>query len=108
MQKRCGNTATTCWPVWQSHRGPILTVANWSGQWPGLVGMLNLNGCSAKAGVEFSTLWSKDFNDEFFRKGLRQWLKKHTIHHDLSHVHDFDLASLPAEEAASARRWPDN
>ena len=27
-----------------SHRGPILTVANWSGQWPGLVGMLNLNG----------------------------------------------------------------
>jgi hypothetical protein len=27
-----------------SHRGPILTVANWSGEWPGLVGMLNLNG----------------------------------------------------------------
>ena len=26
-----------------SHRGPILTVANWSGEWPGLVGMLNLN-----------------------------------------------------------------
>jgi len=21
----------------ESHRGPILTVANWSGQWPGLV-----------------------------------------------------------------------
>ena len=27
-----------------THRGPILTVANWSGTWPGLVGMLNLNG----------------------------------------------------------------
>jgi hypothetical protein len=27
----------------QRHRGPILTVANWSGEWPGLVGMLNLN-----------------------------------------------------------------
>jgi len=27
-----------------THKGPILTVANWSGQWPGLVGMLNLNG----------------------------------------------------------------
>src|SRR5947207_14727040 len=26
-----------------THRGPILTLANWSGQWPGLVGMLNLN-----------------------------------------------------------------
>ena len=26
-----------------SHQGPILTLANWSGTWPGLVGMLNLN-----------------------------------------------------------------
>ncbi|MBC7870730.1 MAG: fucose isomerase, partial [Chitinophagaceae bacterium] len=34
-----------------AHRGPILTVANWSGQWPGLVGMLNLNGSLTKAGV---------------------------------------------------------
>ncbi len=82
----------------ESHRGPILTVANWSGQWPGLVGMLNLNGSLAKAGVEFSTLWSKDFTDEFFRKSLRQWLTTHTIHHDLSHVRDIDFASLPAEE----------
>src|SRR5947199_8226542 len=24
----------------RNHRGPILTLANWSGQWPGLVGML--------------------------------------------------------------------
>ncbi|HLP25574.1 MAG TPA: fucose isomerase, partial [Acidobacteriota bacterium] len=40
-----------------SHRGPILTVANWSGTWPGLVGMLNLNGSLTKAGVKYSTLW---------------------------------------------------
>jgi len=39
-----------------THRGPILTVANWSGQWPGLVGMLNLNGSLTKAGVAYSTL----------------------------------------------------
>lgn len=82
----------------QSHRGPILTVANWSGQWPGLVGMLNLNGSLYKSGVNFSTIWSKDFTDEFFRNGLRQWLKSHKITHDLSHVHDLNLASLPAEE----------
>src|SRR5690606_7942117 len=25
----------------RDHRGPILTVANWNGQWPGLVGLLN-------------------------------------------------------------------
>lgn len=82
----------------KSHRGPILTVANWSGQWPGLVGMLNLNGSLAKAGVKFSTLWSKDFTDEFFRNSLRQWLTTHTISHDLSHVHNLDLAALPADE----------
>ena len=34
-----------------AHRGPILTAANWSGTWPGLVGMLNLNGSLTKAGV---------------------------------------------------------
>jgi hypothetical protein len=81
-----------------SHRGPILTVANWSGQWPGLVGMLNLNGSLVKAGREFSTIWSKDFEDEFFKKGLRQWIQEGKIDHDLSHVHPLDLASLPAEE----------
>ncbi len=82
----------------QHHRGPILTVANWSGQWPGLVGMLNLNGCLHKGGVAFSTLWSKDFKDEFFRRGLRQWLKDHTIKQDFSHVHDLDLSALPRAE----------
>ena len=82
----------------EHHRGPILTVANWSGQWPGLVGMLNLNGCLHKGGVTFSTLWSKDFTDEFFRRGLQQWLKEHVIQHDLSHVHELDLSALPAAE----------
>ena len=82
----------------EHHRGPILTVANWSGQWPGLVGMLNLNGCLHKGGVTFSTLWSKDFTDEFFRRGLQQWLKEHVIQHDLSHVHELVLSALPAAE----------
>ena len=44
-----------------SHEGPILTVANWSGQWPGLVGMLNLNASLTKAGKRYSTLWAEDF-----------------------------------------------
>ncbi|HWT63857.1 MAG TPA: fucose isomerase, partial [Ochrobactrum sp.] len=37
-----------------AHRGPILTVANWSGTYPGLVGLLNLNGSLTKAGVEYA------------------------------------------------------
>jgi hypothetical protein len=81
-----------------AHRGPILTIANWSGQWPGLVGMLNLNGCLHKAGVKFSTLWSKDFDDAFFLNGLRQWIREGRIDHDRSQVRDLDLAKLPATE----------
>ncbi len=69
-----------------SHRGPILTVANWSGAWPGLVGMLNLNGSLTKAGVESSTLWSEDFTDDWFKKHLRRWLEKGRIRHKTDHV----------------------
>jgi hypothetical protein len=81
----------------RSHRGPILTMANWSGEWPGLVGMLNLNACLHKAGVPFSTLWSKDFTDDAFRAGIRQWMKEKTVTQDASHVRDLDSFSLPAE-----------
>jgi len=82
-----------------THRGPILTVANWSGQWPGLVGMLNLNGSLTKAGVKYSTLWSEDFTDTFFRSKLRQWLKSGTVTHDLSHVRSLDKVRISGRAA---------
>jgi hypothetical protein len=78
-----------------THRGPILTVANWSGQWPGLVGMLNLNGSLTKAGVRYATLWSEDFNDDFFRRGLREWLGTGRVIHDTSHVRRLDEVTVP-------------
>ncbi len=87
-----------------SHRAPILTVANWSGQWPGLVGMLNLNGSLTKANVKFSTLWSGDFTDEFFLSGLRQWLKHGFIEHDQSHVRPASLLKLPDAALDLGRR----
>ncbi|MGA8149608.1 MAG: fucose isomerase [Terriglobales bacterium] len=70
-----------------THRGPILTIANWSGKWPGLVGMLNLNACMAKAGVRYCTLWSTEFKDDYFLNGLRRWLNGQPVVHDSSHVH---------------------
>ncbi len=96
-----------CEAVWQyshhvlpglvGHKGPILTVANWSGQWPGLVGMLNLNGCLTKAGVSYSTLWSEDFRDAAFLGGLRTWLSGKPVEHDLSHARSLEAFALPAE-----------
>lgn len=86
-----------------THRGPILTVANWSGQWPGLVGLLNLNASLTKAGVRYSSLWSEDFQDTFFRNGLREWLQTGAIAHDQSHVREVALLKLPDGEARVGR-----
>jgi len=80
-----------------SHRGPILTAANWSGEWPGLVGLLNLNGSLTKAGVNYSTLWSEDFSDDFFLGGLRRWLNGQPVVHDTSHVRSLSNLKLPPE-----------
>ncbi|KAB2902661.1 MAG: fucose isomerase [Anaerolineae bacterium] len=82
----------------RDHRGPILTIANWSGQWPGLVGLLNLNGSLTKMGVQYSTIWSEDFADAFFLNGIRQWIKEGRITHNTAHVRDIDPGSLPADE----------
>src|SRR3982750_4127214 len=74
-----------------THQGPILTVANWSGTWPGLVGMLNLNGSLTKAGVKYSTIWSQDFTDEYFVSRLREWLSTGACSHDVKHAVPFDI-----------------
>ncbi|MFZ1938745.1 MAG: fucose isomerase [Terracidiphilus sp.] len=98
--------ATAAWqyshhvlPGLRSHRGPILTAANWSGQWPGLVGLLNLNGSLIKAGKPFSSIWSKDFTDAHFQNALDEWLRDGKITHDLSHVHTLDRSRISAPSA---------
>jgi hypothetical protein len=75
-------------PGLRAHEGPILLVANWSGEFPGLVGLLNLTASLTKADVRHSVLWSEDFTDVWARQGLREWLETGTITHDTSHVHD--------------------
>ena len=103
--------ATAAWqythhvlPGMRFHKGPILTVANWSGQWPGLVGLLNLNGSLVKAAVPFSTLWSQTFDDAFFLNALKQWIETGMIEHNLSHIRDLDLASLPVHAQVLGRK----
>jgi hypothetical protein len=87
----------------RSHRGPILVVANWSGQFPGLVGLLNLTGSLTKAGIAHSALWSEDFTDEWARDGLRTWLETGELTHDVSHVRDLpDVGSGPEVELGRA------
>jgi len=87
-----------------SHQAPILTVANWSGTWPGLVGMLNLNGSLTKAGVKYSTLWSEDFSDEYFLGKLRDWLKTGSAKHETAHVKPLAKAKVPPKARALAKK----
>jgi hypothetical protein len=88
-----------------THRGPILTLANWSGTWPGLVGLLNLNASMTKARIPHSSLWSEDFTDPFFRNGLRQWLGHGSVTHDQSHVRDFARVKLPSRDRQLGERF---
>ena len=91
----------------RDHKGPILTLANWSGQWPGLVGMLNLNASLTKMGVGYSTIWSLNFDDEFFLKSIREWLKDGKITHDISHVRPLELLKLPEDEVKLGKALAD-
>lgn len=87
-----------------THRGPILTVANWSGQWPGLVGLLNLNGSLTKAGTKYSSLWSETFRDDAFRSKLKTWLDSGSITHDTSHVRALNVAGCDAQAQTVGRQ----
>ncbi len=81
-----------------THKGPILTIANWSGQWPGLVGLLNLNGSLTKAGVQYSTIWSENFDDDYFVNAIKEWVSTATITHNASHVKAFDINKYDASD----------
>lgn len=87
----------------RTHIGPILTVANFAPDWPGLVGLLNLNASLTKMGKEYSTIWSVDFTDEWFRTGLKEWTETGHITHDASHVRPLPaLPDSPEKELGEA------
>lgn len=85
------------------HRGSILTLANWSGTWPGLVGVLNLNASMTKQGIRYSCLWGEDFASQSFLTKLEEWLKTGIITHDTSHVRPFCLEQVHGAEAELAK-----
>ena len=83
----------------RTHEGPILTVANFSGEWPGLVGLLGLNAGLTKMGKPYSSTWSVDFTDAWFVDGIREWTETGTITHDASHVRPLPALPNSAEKA---------
>src|SRR5690606_31997471 len=74
-------------------------------QFPGLVGALNLTGSLTKANVEYSFLWSEDFTDEFFKKGLKEWLNTGKVSQDESHVVSLAETKIPAKDEEKGRAF---
>ena len=83
----------------RTHRGPILTAANFAGDRPGLVGMLNLNACLTKMGKRYSSVWSVDFTDQWARDSIASWVATGEIQQDSSHVRDLKLTRDSAERS---------
>ncbi len=82
----------------RTHKGPILTVANFAGDWPGLVGLLGLNAGLTKMDTPYSTLWTVDGTDQWFKDGIQSWITTGTIPHDASHVRDLPPLGDSAEK----------
>jgi len=86
----------------RTHRGPVLTVANFAGDWPGLVGLLGLNAGMTKMGRDYSTVWTVDGSDAWFQDAIASWLTTWRIEHDASHVRALDLGASPERELGEA------
>jgi len=86
-------------PGLRTHEGPILTVANFLPDWPGLVGLLGLNGGLTKMGKDYSTIWTVDGTDEWFQQGIATWLEHGVVPQDVSHVRPLPALSDTPETA---------
>lgn len=87
----------------RTHEGPILTVANFAGDWPGLVGLLGLNAGLTKMDKPYSSIWSVDFTDDWFTAGIKEWTETGSITHDASHVRPLpELPDSPEKQLGEA------
>jgi L-fucose isomerase-like protein len=69
---------------------PLLLASNFSGQWPGLVGLLNTGACLELLDRPHSRLWSDapDWTrDDAFMQRLEQWTRGGRISWDESEIH---------------------
>jgi hypothetical protein len=80
--------------------GKLLTVANYSGTWPGLVGQANLNASlvsrGLRIGTDFSTTWSESFSDPVFQARMREFFDTGAIKLDTSHIQGYESVAANA------------
>jgi L-fucose isomerase-like protein len=84
---------------------PLLLASNFSGQWPGLVGLLNTGACLESVGRAFSRAWtsSPDYTkDEAFMARLDEWCTTGKIVYAADQIAYH--APVSAEASARAKR----
>ena len=88
---------------------PLLLASNFSGQWPGLVGLLNTGACLESVGRHFSRAWtsSEDWSaDHDFMERLDEWCCTGRIAYAEDEIAYH--APIPAEAAKLARQVVDD
>ena len=83
---------------------PLLLASNFSGQWPGLVGLLNTGACLESLGRRFSRVWTDATDwtaDERFMARLEEWCSKGTIAYGEEEVAYGTAVSAPAKALAA-------
>ena len=82
---------------------PLLLASNFSGQWPGLVGLLNTGACLEMLGRPFSRIWTNapDWSaDDVFMARLEEWCTNGAIKYPEPGVRYDAAVSAPAQAAA--------
>jgi L-fucose isomerase-like protein len=83
---------------------PLLLASNFSGQWPGLVGLLNTGACLESLGRRFSRVWTDapDWTkDEAFLARLDEWCRTGSIAYgDEEIAHDAPVSAAARAVAA--------
>lgn len=76
-------------PILVDHVGPILLAANWSGTWPGLVGMLQQRATCTSFGIKTASTWLKSYAGQSGKIAINKWLSG-TLTPDVSHLRHYD------------------
>jgi len=83
---------------------PLLLASNFSGEWPGLVGLLNTGACLESLGRKFSRVWTDapDWTrDETFMGRLQEWCDSGAIVYGEEDIAYGAAVSAPAKALAS-------
>ena len=82
---------------------PLLLASNFSGRWPGLVGLLNTGACLAALDRPFSRVWTDAADwtrDDLFLQRLEQWCRTARIAYGSDEVaHAAPVSAAAAEHA---------